>query len=591
MKDLVIGGASGFWGDASSATGQLLTEPALDYLIYDYLAEITLSIMARARAADPDMGYAVDFVSDAMATNIQKIAESGVKVVSNAGGLNPGSCARALQQVCDKAGVSLKIAVIEGDDLMDHAANVAQSRTDMFTDIPAPDTGQIISINAYLGAFPIAEALAAGADIVITGRCVDSALTLGPCIAHFGWKQDDYDRLAQGSLAGHLIECGPQATGGNFTDWDTVATDLDSIGYPLVTMADTGIFTLSKPDATGGIVNKASVAEQLVYEIGDPARYELPDVICDFCDTEIREIGPDLVRVSGARGQAPGASYKTCLTYKDGYKSVVSLAFIALDAGQKALAYAAAVKKRCEKRFLASNLGPFSEWRVDRIGAGDFSTPQESAEVVVKIAAKHPDKRALQILAKETVALGLATPAGMTLMSSGLPKPSPVVRLFSYMTPKTAVPCAMTLDGDAIPLTVPNTATNPSPDPIRHVPPAADPGGRSLVEKRLIDLAWARSGDKGDKANIGVIARDPAFLPWIARSLTPDRVADIFAFCGPKGVDQFYMPGIAALNYLLHDALGGGGVASLHADPQGKTFGQILLMQSIDIPADLVQNG
>ena len=266
MSDRVlrIGGASGFWGDAARATPQLLAVDGLDYIVYDYLAEITMSIMARARAKDESRGYALDFVSAAMQPNLATIAERRIKVISNAGGVNPQACAEALRQLIAQQGLDLRVACVVGDDLMDSAAQLAAAGiTEMFSAEPFPPLEKLQSINAYLGAFPIAQALAAGADIVVTGRCVDSAVTLGACIHAFGWGRDDLDQLAMGSLAGHILECGPQATGGNFTDWEQVP-DMANMGYPVAEISADGSFVCNKPVGTGGLVSVGTVSEQML---------------------------------------------------------------------------------------------------------------------------------------------------------------------------------------------------------------------------------------------------------------------------------------------------------------------------------------
>ena len=256
MDTIAIGGASGFWGDAALATPQLLGSGELDYIVYDYLAEITMSIMARARTADDSKGYATDFVSAAMGPNLQAIAGQGVKVIANAGGVNPLACAEAIRAAVAADKLGLKVAVVTGDDLTARAGEFAQA-TEMFSGEAFPDPQSVASINAYLGAFPIAAALDRGADIVITGRCVDSAVTLGACIHAFGWGREDYDKLAQGSLAGHILECGTQATGGNFTDWESVVDTLGDAGYPIAAVAADGSFEVYKPDGTGGTVSAA----------------------------------------------------------------------------------------------------------------------------------------------------------------------------------------------------------------------------------------------------------------------------------------------------------------------------------------------
>ena len=299
-KIIRVGGASGFWGDSSVACAQLVRRGQVDYLVFDYLAELTMSILSVARAKSPDAGYATDFVDVAMKSVIRDIAAKGIKVVSNAGGVNPAGCAAALAKLAEEAGVKLKIAIVEGDDVLPRIAELrAAGVREMYAGAELPQ--KILSANAYLGAIPIARALAAGADVVITGRCVDSAVALGPLLYEFGWREDDYGLLAAGSLAGHIIECGCQATGGLFTDWESVPR-WEDIGYPIVECVADGSFVVSKAPGTGGLVSRAVVAEQMLYEMGDPGAYVLPDVVCDFTGVQVEETGPDRVRVSGARG-------------------------------------------------------------------------------------------------------------------------------------------------------------------------------------------------------------------------------------------------------------------------------------------------
>jgi len=272
-KTIHIAGASGYWGESAMATPQLLTahksgDIHLDYIVYDYLAEITMSILARAKVKSPESGgYARDFVESVIKPFAKDISHTGIKLIANAGGVNPHACGAAVRAVLKATGLNLKVAVITGDDLMPDLAKIgASTPTDMFSSAPFPDPQNIASINAYLGAFPIAKALAAGADIIITGRVVDSAVTLGACIHEFGWGVKDWDKLASGSLCGHILECGPQVTGGNFTDWEQ-AGDISNIGYPIAEIGEDGSFVTTKPPGTAGIVNVGTVSEQMLYEI------------------------------------------------------------------------------------------------------------------------------------------------------------------------------------------------------------------------------------------------------------------------------------------------------------------------------------
>lgn len=581
---LRIGGASGFWGDAPHATQQLLRAPGLDFLVYDYLAEITMSIMARARLKDPQKGYAVDFVSDVMANNLTQIAEQGVKVLSNAGGVNPVACADELRRKSAELGLNLKVAVVEGDDLLPRVAEFVD-RTEMFSGAPMPPIEKIASVNAYIGAGPILVALHGGADIVITGRCVDSALTLAACMYHFGWRPEDHDLLAAGSLAGHLIECGPQATGGNFTDWK-LAGDIAKIGYPIVEVNADGGLVLTKPQGTAGCVTPASVCEQMLYEIGDPQSYILPDVICDFSNVRIKHSEPDHVTVLGAKGRAPTGQLKVSATWADGYRAGITILINGREARQKAKAFAQAGLDRARAVLHQIGSPDYREVSFEtfggRPGDGDYE------EISFKAAVKHDDPRAVGVFLREMTGCALAAPPGLHIFTGGgRPKPSPVVALFSFLVPNDTLTYCVTMDGDDIAYNPPKTPTqDPEPVPAK-APEIADEKVTEWITCPLEDLACARSGDKGDTANIGVIVRHATFLPYIWAALTEATLADVFSNYLSGRVERFFLPGTLSMNILLHNALGGGGVASLRNDAQGKSYAQILLATPIRIPAEL----
>jgi len=318
-----IGSASGFWGDTAMAAPQLVRGGDIRYLVFDYLAEVTMSILAGQRAKDPGAGYATDFVQITMKSLLPELVKKGIRVVANAGGVNPLACRDALARVAEELGLPLRIGVVLGDDLSARAdAFRAQGVVEMYSGAPFPQS--LASVNAYLGALPIARALDAGCDVVITGRCVDSAVTLGVLIHEFQWSDRDYDRLAQGTLAGHLVECGAQCTGGLFTDWASVP-DWENIGFPIVEASADGTFVITKPPGTGGLVTVQTVAEQLLYEIGDPRAYLVPDVTCDFTAVRFEQDGEHRVRVSGATGRAPTASYKVSATFVDGFRNTAVL--------------------------------------------------------------------------------------------------------------------------------------------------------------------------------------------------------------------------------------------------------------------------
>lgn len=582
-RKIKIGGASGYWGESAMATPQLLGAGGLDYIVYDYLAEITMSILARAKAKDPAKGYATDFVDYVMKPFLPMIASSGVKIIANAGGVNPQGCADAVRALIAERGLDLKVGVVTGDDFMGNKEVIAaKGLTDMFSGAPCPPVDDIMSINSYLGAFPIAKALDMGADIVITGRCVDSAVTLGALIHEFGWSDTDWDKLASGSLAGHILECGPQATGGNFTDWDEVG-DIANIGYPIAVCLSDGSFDVSKPKGTGGIVTVGTVSEQMLYEIGDPRKYTLPDVICDFSQVTIAQQDTDLVHVSAAKGYPAPLTYKSCMTYQDGFRAGTYLTFYGERADERACTLCEAAFARARQTLRMFNLGDFAETSVEIIGAGSqMGAAYTSSEVVAKVAVKHPDIRGVGIFLKELAGIGLATPPGLSgFTGAGRPRPSPVVRLFSYLTPKDGIEISIDVDGQS------TAFSDVAAEQILYASRAPIPPkvGDATTDVPLSKLAFARSGDKGDKANIGLIARDASYLPYIWNAFTPEKIAKRFNHFDARAnkIERYYLPGSHSMNILIDAVLGGGGAASLRNDAQAKGYSQILLAQPIAV--------
>lgn len=587
-----IGCASGFWGDTNTAAFQLVHLTDINYLVFDYLSEITMSIMAKAKMVEPKHGYALDFVSRVMAPLLKKIAEKKIKVISNAGGVNPLACRDALQKIIKEYGLDLKVAVVLGDDLLaKHEQLKQQNIQEMFSGEALPE--QVASSNAYLGAVAIRDALNLGVDIVITGRVVDSAVVLAPLLHEYQWSLDDYDKLAQGSLAGHVIECGAQCTGGNFTDWHLVQ-GFDNMGFPVVEVSEDGSFVVTKPQGTGGLVSTATVAEQIVYEIGNPQAYLLPDVIVDFSHVHLEQVGEHRVRVTDAKGQAPTAQYKVSATYPDGYRVLVSFLIAGREAPQKAQVIADAILTKCERVLAMRSVPPFSEKSVEILGIestyGAHAQALNSREVVVKIAVKHMFKEACMFFASEIAQASTGMAPALAGIVGGRPKASPVIKLFSFLIDKNQINVEIDFDGSRYPVEIPRGTSTEQFNTLAAGESAVYQGNE--IEVPLIEIAHARSGDKGNHSNIGVIARKAEYLPWIRAALTEQAVASYMQHVldAEKGrVIRYELPGLNALNFMLENALGGGGVASLRIDPQGKAFAQQLLDMPVKVPAHLLE--
>jgi hypothetical protein len=588
-----IGCHSGFWGDTETAAVQLVRGGSLDYLVSDYLAEVTMSIMAAQKLRNPKAGYATDFVSAVMAPLAKEIAGKKIKVVTNAGGVNPLACRDAVLEACAAAGVKLKVAVVLGDDLQPRAEEFrAQGVREMDTGAPLP--ARIVSMNAYLGGFPIARALAEGADVVITGRCVDSAVTLGALIHAFSWTPEELDRLAAGTLCGHIIECGAQCNGGNFTDWRLVP-GYDNIGFPIAEVSADGSFVLSKPDDTGGLISTATVAEQMLYEIGDPRAYMVPDVVCDFTQATYEQVAKDRVRVSGARGRPPTDSYKVSTTFPDGFKLASIFMLGGREAAAKGRHSAESIVRKTRRMLSDKGLADFRDVSIEVIGAeatyGPHSRAGDAREVVVKIAAKHDSKDALSLLGREIAPMSTGGVVGMTgSFGAGRVSPSPVIRMFSCLVPKSQVPVTVDIDGLRIPMQEGARAGgfDAGSLPVEAPPVPSLKGATETVP--LIALAYGRSGDKGDNANIGIFARKPEYQPILDSEVTEEAVAQYFAHRIEGKVSRWRLPGIAGFNFLLRQALGGGGMASLKADPLAKAFAQMLLDMPVRVPAEVAKN-
>ncbi|SMO78541.1 acyclic terpene utilization AtuA family protein [Fodinibius sediminis] len=444
-KTVRIASGQGFWGDLPNAPVKLVRQGPIDYLVMDYLAEVTMSIMQKLKMRDENHGYARDFV-EVVREILPDISQKGIRVVSNAGGINPEACKDRILEVMEEEEIDdLTVAVVDGDDIlgqMDELIARGHRLENMDTGRPITDIkDRLLSANAYLGCQPIVEALEKGADIVITGRVIDAGLTLAPLVHEFGWSFEDYDRMATGIIAGHLIECGAQVSGGNFTDWHKVE-DFVNIGFPIVEAHADGSFYVTKHAGTGGLVSEQTVKEQLVYEIGDPSAYLTPDCIADFTSVNIEKAGPDRVRVSGIAGRPPTSTYKVSASYKDGYKLSSTLVYSWPQALEKARKAGAILRGRAE----ALNLN-YDRFRVEYIGVNGCSEEPvtekmlagDHNEVQLRVALAGQSREDLNRFGREVVPLILTGPGGVTAYAGGRPKASAVAAYWPALIQKEAV--------------------------------------------------------------------------------------------------------------------------------------------------------
>lgn len=424
-KTLKIGNSQGFWGDSPNASfGLLQGQPDLDYLTLDYLAEVSLSIMAIQREKNPDLGYARDFLD--VVTSLIPLWKSGstCKIVTNAGGLNPIGCAKACDELLKKAGLNFTVGVVFGDDVLLALKNDLNNLefNNLDTNEPLQSVSEkIVSANAYLGAKPIVDVLSKGADIVITGRVADPSLTVAPCMFHFGWAFDSYDCLAGATVAGHLIECGTQVTGGISTDWLTILNKAH-IGFPVVEMFEDGTFVITKPETTGGVVNEQTVKEQLLYEISDPSRYLSPDVTVSFLNLKLEEKGKDRILVVGAKGSPPPKTLKVSLTYRAGFKAEGLLTIFGPSATLKAKMCGEIILERVKTQGFKLN-----KTHIECLGSldvvpGVFKNSNDLQECVLRVAVSDPDFKAVECFTKEIAPLVTSGPQGVTGYISGRPR-------------------------------------------------------------------------------------------------------------------------------------------------------------------------
>jgi hypothetical protein len=608
-KVVRIANAGGYWGDDPYALRRQVTGGLpIDYVTMDFLAEITMSILQKQHSRDPRTGYARDFVRQ-VEPLLGEILRRKIKVITNAGGVNPTACAEALFAAARKQGLSLKVAVIEGDNITGRVPELRAKGVDFTNMETGEELGsreeQVLSANAYFGALPVVEALRHDPDIVLAGRVTDTGITLGALIHELAWSMDDFDKLAHGIVGGHIIECGAQATGGNFTDWPKIPSYFD-IGFPIVEFIADGSFSVTKHPGSGGMVTCQTIREQLLYEMGHPQVYITPDVIADFTTIQLEEDGLDRVRISGVKGRPPTDLLKVSMSLSDGYKASGSFIISGPFARNKAEVVAGVFWSRLALELQNTGLAQLEAVNTEFVGDDathrDLTPPHQPTEILLRLGVRDHDRKKLELFRKLLPSMILSAPPGIAV-TGGAPAVSDVVRYWPALIPQeSAQPCfsvlaqepnedeprLITENGE---LPWPQTGGTPEADRAPEDPfpvTTLDELEGGEIEIPLQRIAHARSGDKGDTASVGLIGRSPECYVWLRDHITAENVKEWFESMCRGEVERHLVPNLWAINFLLHESLGGGGTISLHLDAQGKTYGPALLRCRIRVPEALL---
>jgi hypothetical protein len=558
-----IGNASGFYGDRFAAFGEMLEGGELDVLTGDYLAELTMLILARDRAKDPTLGYAKTFLRQ-LEHHLGTALDKGVKVVTNAGGVNPAGLADEIRKLTERLGLDARIAHVEGDDLLPRAAELGID-------------GNPLAANAYLGGWGIAECLNAGADVVVTGRVTDASLVVGPAAAHHGWARTDYDQLAGAVVAGHVIECGAQATGGNYAFFTEIA-DLRHPGFPIAEVHEDGSSVITKHPGTGGAVTTGTVTAQLLYEIGG-ARYAGPDVTTRLDTIQLSEDGPDRVRISGVEGEPPPPTLKVSVNRLGGFRNEVDFVLTGLDIDAKA---------ELVRQQLKDKVPADVEWDLVRTDHVDADT-EERASAILRCVARGSDPKAVgRAFSNAAVEIGLASYPGFHLTA-------PPGEAAPYGVFEPAYVDASLVDHVAVLPDGSRTTLAPATDN-RDLAPVEEPSTPlwksdivRLKRAPLGTIVGARSGDKGGSANIGVWARSDDALAWLAMTLTADKLRELLPETADLSVERHMLPNLRAVNFVIDGILGKGVAYNARFDPQAKALGEWLRSRLVDLPEELLE--
>lgn len=580
-----IANCSGFYGDRLAAAREMVEGGPIDFLTGDYLAELTLLILWKMRQKDSNGGYALTFVKQ-MEEVLGTCLDRGTKVVTNAGGLNPAALAARLRELSDGLGLQANIAHIEGDDILAQIPDL-QDRGEEFqhmdTGRPLAGSGvEPVAANAYLGAWGIVEALNTGADVVVCPRVTDASLVVGPAAWHFGWGREEWDRLASAVVAGHILECGAQATGGNYSFFQEVP-GLEHPGFPIAEMHQDGSFVVTKHQNTGGLVSVGTVTAQLLYEIGGP-RYLNPDVVARFDTIHLEQQGPDRVAVSGVRGEPAPTTAKVCLNYVGGFRNTMTFVLTGLDIEAKA--------KLAEETLFKALGGKdkFDEVSVRLVRTDKEDPPtNEEASALLRVTVKDKDHRKVgRAFSGAVVEMALANYPGFT-MTSGPSEESLYGVYWPALVSADAIEQTVVAhDGTriAVPPVAAGAATHVQ---LVDVPMTALPVA-ATQHLPLGSAFGARSGDKGGNANLGVWARSDAGYAWLAEFLTVGRLKELLAETRELEVQRYELPNLRALNFVIIGLLGEGVAASTRADPQAKSLGEYLRAKLVDLPVALLND-
>lgn len=584
-----IANCSGFYGDRLSAAREMVEGGPIDVLSGDWLAELTMLILARTRLKHPGGGYARSFVTQ-MEQVMGTCLDRGIKVVANAGGLDPDHCAQAVAEVADRLGLAPRIAYVHGDDLLGRLDDLAASGEGLrdFESGEPLTSPALLTANAYLGAFGIVEALDMGADIVVTGRVTDAALVCGPAAWHHRWARDDFDALAGAVVAGHVVECGTQVTGGNYSFFTEVG-DLTHVGFPWVEVAADGSCVVGKHDGTGGEVSIGTVTSQLLYEIASP-RYLGPDVTARFDTIALEQIERDRVRISAVRGEAPPSSLKVATNELGGYRQDLHIALTGLDIEEKARVVETAFWDACP--YAPEDFERVTS-RLSRTDKVDPATNDEAVALWHLTLRDHDERKVGRAVANAGVEIALATIPGYFGVGNAPGAPSPFGVYRPALVAASVVPQYVTMLGGETRVvdSLAPGATNAAPlapDPSPGVHSTTVRGAGTTTRVALGRLVATRSGDKGGHANLGVFARDDRVWRWLDGFLTTERLTELLPETAGLVVDRYRLANLRALNFFIHDLLEEGVAASSRLDKQAKGLGEWLRSRFVDVPADLV---